>query len=287
LSELAAHERPVVTPRWVRPSLACAAAVLLVVVLVPPVATEARRYEYFEALRFSVLAIVVPALLVLGAPWRFLRLSNGGSSAESFEPRAGTTASARLIDRLATARHRHLGFARGVAVLLVEMALVTAARTPAVVNVLARHPWLVLVEAVCLVAGGAALWLELVESPPLVPRLARPKRIALAAIAMWTVWITAYVVGLSHASMYVSYHQHLAGSSLSFAADQEIVTFVLWFAAASAYVPIVFWNLVAWLRADEDPDQDLHRLVRENRRRSFGSAISIGDVARPGSGHAG
>jgi cytochrome c oxidase assembly factor CtaG len=146
---------------------------------------------------------------------------------------------------------------------------------------------LVLVEAACLVGGGAALWLELVDSPPLAPRLARPKRIALAALAMWTIWVTGYIVGLSHGSIYTSFHHHVAGSGLSLAADQEVVTFVLWFVAAAAYVPIVFWNLIVWLKADEDPDESLHRLVRDNRRRGLSPGASVPSVTPPAGGRAG
>ena len=31
--------------------------------------------------------------------------------------------------------------------------------------------------------------------------------------------------------------------------------------AAAAFLPVIFANLVTWLRSDEDPDEALHRLV--------------------------
>jgi hypothetical protein len=70
--------------------LALGAVVLLVLGLAPPLTTWARHYEFVEALQFSVFAMVVPALLTCGAPWRFLRL-------------AGTegTGAGRAMDRLA------------------------------------------------------------------------------------------------------------------------------------------------------------------------------------------
>jgi len=55
--------------------LALGAVVLLVLGLAPPLTTWARHYEFVEALQFSVFAMVVPALLTCGAPWRFLRLA--------------------------------------------------------------------------------------------------------------------------------------------------------------------------------------------------------------------
>ena len=272
--DLAADARPVAAavPDWVRPALTWTGLVFLVAVLVPPLSALAGRYEFVEALRFSVLAVAVPALLALGAPWRSLHLaaavpaSGDGEGAVDMRPAPPT----HLVDRVAAGRRRHLGFGRGLAALLVEMTLVLLARTPAVVDAIAEHSWLALVEAAVLIAGGLAFWLEIVESPPLRPRLSRPKRIALAAVAMWTVWVSAYIMGLSHGSVYSHYHQ-LAGG-LSVAADQELATFVLWFIAAAAFVPIVFWNLVAWLRADEDPDDSLQRIVRESHRRTWGPA---------------
>jgi cytochrome c oxidase assembly factor CtaG len=139
-------------------------------------------------------------------------------------------------------------------------------RIPPSVNALERHPWLVAVEAVTLVPVGMGLWLELVESPPLTPRLSRPHRVALAAVSMWAVWVLAYLVGLSHASWYHAYVHH-AGSGFSLSADQQLTTGLMWFISGCAFIPVVFWNLIRWLQSEEDPDEELHRLIRQERIR--------------------
>jgi cytochrome c oxidase assembly factor CtaG len=139
-------------------------------------------------------------------------------------------------------------------------------RTPLSVDALARHPWLLAAEAVTLVAAGVGLWLELVESPPLTPRLSRPNRVALAAVSMWTIWILAYLVGLSHGPWYPGY-AHQPGRGLSLSADQQLTTGTMWFVSGCAFVPVVFWNLIRWLQTEEDPDQELHHLVRLERTR--------------------
>jgi hypothetical protein len=82
---------------------------------------------------------------------------------------------------------------------------------------------------------------------------------------MWMIWVTAYLVGLSHASVYRSY-PHVVGRDLSVSADQAITTGVLWFASLCAFLPVIFSNLAIWLRSDEDPDDALYRLVRDGRR---------------------
>jgi len=272
----AADERPAEVPRETRNAgidkrpdrariaLCALAAVVLVGALVPPLSTVARRVEVLEALQFALLAIAVPSLVVLGAPWRLLGLATppgGAADTEGVE----VLERPKVADRAAAARRRHPAVTRSAAYLLLQMAVVVVWRIPATVDALARHWWLALIEAISLVTAGIGLWLEMVESPPFSPRLARSNRIAIAALCMWTVWITAYLVGLSHVSVYRSY-PHVVGRDLSVSADQALATGVLWLTSLCAFVPVIFANLVLWLRSDEDPDDALYRLVRDRRR---------------------
>lgn len=251
---------------WSRPAWAALGAVLVVGALVPPLSSEARRLEALEALQFALLAIVGPALVVLGAPWRGLGLAarpTGVADSEGVAVLEGP----QVADRVAAGRRRHPELARSLGFLALETAVVVTWRLPISVDALARHGWLSVVEALTLVVAGTGLWLELVKSPPFAPRLARPKRIALAAVAMWTIWVTAYLVGLAHAPVYRSY-AHVAGRDLSVWADQAITTGVLWLTALCAFLPVIFSNLMLWLRSDEDADEALYRLVRDGRRRT-------------------
>jgi len=227
--------------------LSGSSGILLVVVLVPPVSGWARSYEWVQAIQFATLGVAVPALLVMGAPWRIAGLGHVSS-------------------RISEARRRHPEPARAVAFTLAELCGLVAWRTPAAVNWLAGGAWRALVEAGVLLLVGIGYWLELVESPPCSPRSTRPVRMAVAAAGMWTIWVLAYLVGLSHADWYRSYH-HVTGTGLSLAADQQVTTGVLWAISACAFIPVIFWNLVVWLRSEEDPDQELHRLAKLERRR--------------------
>jgi cytochrome c oxidase assembly factor CtaG len=211
------------------------------------------------------MAVVVPALVVMGAPWRLVGLASAPTSPPDDDVDPALT-DGRPVDRLARGRRRHPEVLRSVGFAVVFLAGAVAWRVPPSVNALAHHRWLVVVEAVTLVPAGMGLWLELVESPPLTPRLSRPHRVALAAVCMWTIWVLAYLVGLSHASWYHAYAHH-PGAGLSLSADQQLTTGVMWFISGCAFVPVVFWNLIRWLQSEEDPDQEMHRMLRQERIR--------------------
>ena len=112
-----------------------------------------------------------------------------------------------------------------------------------------------LLEAATLLAFGVALWLELIPSPPLMPRSGHLRRAALSAIVMWVLWILAYVTGLSNHGFYPSF-SHVPGG-LGAAADQQIASALVWFVAAVSFVPVIFWNAVMWLKTEDDPDTEL------------------------------
>ena len=227
----------------VRPWLAAAGAALIVAGLA--VEGLARRYVVAESAQFVVFAMVAPALIVLGAPWRLLRLS-------------------APLDRLAAARRRQASFLRAGAYLVAFIGVSVAWRLPPVVDALAAHPVLVLPELVTLLAAGIGLWLELVSSPPLAPRLPKPQRAAVAALAMWSAWAAAYVLGLSNHAVF--HHYDPAGGALSAVADQEITAALVWAVSACCFIPVVFAALLTWLSGSGDPGEEVQRLARDERQ---------------------
>jgi cytochrome c oxidase assembly factor CtaG len=250
----AAGERPhELTSRW-RGLCLLSAAIAALTCVIPPLSSTAARFEYGEALQFSLLAIVLPVLVAVGAPWRHLRLAR----ASELDP-------PRLADRVADRRLRHRELPWSLAFIALDLAAVVAWHAPRAVADLSEHGWLIPLEGATLLAVGLGLWLELVNSPPLMPRSGYLRRAVLAAFAMWTFWILAYILGLSNHSFYPNF-AHAPGG-LSAAADQQIASAVLWFVAAVSFVPVIFWNAMMWLRTDEDPDAELLALERAERRR--------------------
>ena len=241
-TELTDH-RPAPSRLWsAGPWLAAAGIALIVACLVPPLSGLARRYLFVESIQFCAFALAAPALVVLGAPWRLL-------------PRGG----ASIAPRLAGAGRRWTSFVATLSYLIAWVVLCLLWRLPPVLDGLARHPVLVLPEALTLGAAGLLLWLELVPAPVLVPvaaqpsapRRARPERALVAALAMWSLWAIAYVLGFAHDSVVHAYDR--AGSQLGTVTDQEITAFLLWAVAGVAFVPVVFTVLLTWLRDSSEP----------------------------------
>ncbi len=219
---------------------------------VPPLWTESTRYEYVQAIQFCLAAYAVPALVVVGRPWG--RLGGAGSRGRLW----------RLLDRVAERRLRHASFVRAFAFVAAFAALVILWRTPAWTDAVVRDRWLVPVEVVSLAVTGVGLWLEILACPPLRPRLHRPWRAVVAALAMWATWVMAFSIGFAHDSWYHAFDHVRTGIGVTL--DQEIATGILWLAAVAAFLPAIFADLMTWLRNGDDPDAELRRLVRDARR---------------------
>ena len=213
----------------------------------PPIVNEAPRYVYVGAIQFALFAFVAPSLFVLSALW----------------PRAWQQG---WLSRLADRRKRDPSALHSVAIFLLSEAVVLFWRLPAAVDALVRHRELLVAELVTLLVAGIAFWLELVNSAPLSPRLPRQRRMIVATFAMWAIWSVAYLVGLSHAASYPAYAVARA-HGLTLSADQQLMAAVLWAIPAFVFLPVIFANLMAWLRDEQDPDEEMRDMTRVERRR--------------------
>lgn len=198
-----------------------AAVILITSTLLPPAAGYAREYVFAQALQFVTLAVAGPALLALAIPWR-----------------------ARPVWL-----HRDARPGRPVARAAIRLiAFVTVAATwrlPVTVSALVRDPALVAAEVITLLAAGTGIWAELVGPQPASRRLPPPARAAMAAAATWTIWVLAYLTGMSGRSWFAAYHG--APGGLSAAADQQIATAILWAVPAACFLPVLFVTVIAWL----------------------------------------
>jgi cytochrome c oxidase assembly factor CtaG len=248
--------------------IACGALALWVIAIIPPVLSLTGQYEFVQSTQFCLFAVVIPALIVVGGPWRWFDLASLDEPLVDDDGRQITVAQPRPLDSWAQARSTRKGYRRAVALLLIFMGQTILWRSAPVVDQLIRHPWVSIVESITLVVGGAFLWLELMESAPFRPTTARPYRIGVAAIAMWTVWVIAYLMAMAQNTWYTGF-RHVGRRLFSLAVDQQVTTALMWFLTACAFLPIIFANLNRWLQSEEDPDEELYQLVRRDQSRGF------------------
>jgi cytochrome c oxidase assembly factor CtaG len=224
-----------------RPWLTVAGAVATLVMLLPPVGTYAREYAFAQALQFAIFAVAAPALLVIGAPARISAASAWpGSIARRVLGRPGHRGqpSETTVIRLAALR------------LAAFMALVIVWRLPGTTRALAANPALALLEMVTLEAAGIALWVELAgPASDDGSRTSRPLRVAIAALSMWTIWIIAYITGMSST--------RASGSRLGTVTDQQIGVAIMWAVPAVCFVPLIYALMISWLGERDDPDREL------------------------------
>jgi cytochrome c oxidase assembly factor CtaG len=224
--------------RWlarIRAWLAPAAVILVLAVLLPPGGSYARQYAFIQALQFVIFAVAAPALLVLGAPW--------ASPGNAGRPRPGSRLTAALAGRPVRAGRSADRVA--VARLLAFIALAVTWRLPVVLNALAAIPGLAAAEMVTLVAAGCGVWLELARPNP-ARRPADPLRAAIAALAMWTIWVIAYVTGMSQVTQAPA-HAQAAARTLSVAADRQLAAGIMWAVPAIFFLPAIYAILVSWI----------------------------------------
>ncbi|MDE3204380.1 MAG: cytochrome c oxidase assembly protein [Acidobacteriota bacterium] len=209
---------PRVSRVYVAASVLSAATALL-----PPVATAATRTLWVEALQFLLLAFGVPVFAALALP-----------------------------ARLRPVRH---GQRWMILALVLEAALQIVWRTPTAVDGLAHHWGLVLLEGATLAPVGLLLWSFLVAGrSPGAERTVYPWRMSMAAIAMWTTWMMAYLVGFSGSQWYPAYRGQ---PGLSLIADQQLTSGLLWLGSGLAYLPTIFWCLWQLLAPERGGSKEL------------------------------
>jgi cytochrome c oxidase assembly factor CtaG len=257
------------SPRnFFRDVLGLVGIVLWITLVLPPVVTWSRQYEFVQATQFCLFALVIPCLLAISGPWRWLGLRSNEPFRTDDDGALVAPRRLRRLDRWARSAAQRGAHARVMALLIIFMVQAIVWRSSPAVDVLVRHPWVASLESVALVSAGTLLWLELVDSPPFSPSAPRPYRIGVSAVAMWTVWVLAYLMAMAQNSWYHGFAA-LRHPVLSVAADQQVTTGVMWFIAAGVFLPVVFSNLYRWLQSEEDPDEELSQLIRKSRSQGF------------------
>jgi putative membrane protein len=249
-------------PHRLARAAACQAGLLLALLaVVSPMGYWSYRFIWARNLQDVILAIVAPALIVLGAPWRPL---SRGLGLDGRLPRRDQRTAGDADDGDAARRNRPAGWrAWPIAVAVAFCAIWWAWHAPALFDAALRSPVVYALEVVTYLAVGILLWLQLVDSPPLRPQLSPLRRVGLllGVAASGTVLglIRVYGSGLVYPA-YLGFRHHV----LSVISDQQVGGAVLW------VIPLVPFSIVAvalavgWLSEDESEATaaDFDRLLR-------------------------
>jgi len=205
-----------------RPVLGPAGVILSLALVLPPAVGDAGHNPVIQALQWLVFAVATPALLALGWGAPVIRARR----LMPFRPQPALVAAMGLLPYLV---------------------LVVAWRLPAAVAAQAGSAGLTVLEMVTLVAAGYLLWAALIGGAPAAGPLPRPLRAAMAAVAMWTVWVIAYITGMSVTGLT---HAQAGADS------RELAVGVMWAVSAVCYVPVVYVLMMRWLGARDEADLD-------------------------------
>jgi putative membrane protein len=232
-------------------------AVLLA--LVSPVAYWAQRFIWVRSVQDLLLAIVAPALIVLGAPWLVLRRG------ARHQPREPETAAA--------GPEQALGWLRLPIVVTVAFNLAWCGwHLPVLFDAAHTHQLVFACEVITYLGLGVLFWLQLIGSRPSVPRLAPLRRAALLVATAGIGAVLAMVLVFGSAVLYPGYlsSRHHA---LSVVADQQVGGAVLWVLPLVPYFVATVALLVRWLKDEESADlaTDLDRLLKPATRSAWPS----------------
>jgi putative membrane protein len=229
---------------------------LALLALVSPMSYWSYRLIWVRNLQDVVLAIVAPALIVLGAPWLPLRDGLGLGRRRHHHHDEGGEASEKSI-------------ARPGWQLMPILATVAFCVTwwvwhlPGPFDAALRSPAVYAAEVITYLGAGTVLWLQLIGSRPLSPAMAPLHRVALvvAVVASGTLLglIRAYGPGLAYPD-YLGRGYSL-GSVVSY---QQAGGAILW------VIPLIPFSIVAvalavnWLKDEEAgaSEADFDRLLR-------------------------
>ena len=222
--------------------------------LVSPVGYWAQRFVWVRSAQDLLLAVVAPALVVLGAPWLALRRGM------PLRPRPRTQERRAVVSPPEEA----MGWLRlPIALTVAFNAAWCGWHVPFLYDAGRTRPVVFAGEVATYLGAGVLFWLQLIGSRPHVPRLAPARRAVLVVAAAVVGSGLAMVLVFGSGVLYPGYRgsEHHA---LSVVADQQVGGAVLWVIMLVPYSVVLMALLIRWLNQEESAElaAGLNRLLK-------------------------
>jgi putative membrane protein len=234
---------------------------LVLLAVVSPMGYWSYRFIWVRNLQDVLLAVLAPALIVLGEPWQPLRRGLGRLGQRQQE---GAAAGAEGGETTGTRSGQPGGWQAGpVLAAVVFCGIWWVWHLPGPFDASLHRPALYAAEVISYLAIGLLLWLSLLGTRPLAPPMA-PMRTAALVVA---VAAATTVLGLMRTfSAAVAYPGYLGPGHrlLSVVSDQQVGGGVLWVIPLIPFSILSILLVFVWLRDEEsrESDADLDRLLR-------------------------
>ena len=209
--------------------------------LVSPVGYLSDAYLWVRALQFLLLAIVVPGLIVVGAPSSELRAAVGGRAHGQQDAPDDAPASTPWL------------LARPTLAVVLAVAVWIAWQLPAPFDAVTASSGVALASHATCVAAGIVFWLQLVGSAPLRPAATALRRLALVIGTVAVMTVLGMVLVFGSGVLYSGYanHWHHVMTVLD---DQQLSGAVLWMGSLPPLITAAIALLVHWLNDEDSAD---------------------------------
>jgi cytochrome c oxidase assembly factor CtaG len=227
-------------------------ALIGLLALVSPVGSLSDAYIWVRALQFLLVAIVVPGLIVVGAPWTALRSAVTGRPEMPARPDVAD-------DKPSTTPWL---LAQPTAAVVLAVAVWICWQLPAPYDAATTSSIVALASHATCLAAGIVFWLQLIGSAPLQPAATPLRRLGLVVGTLVAITVLGMVLVFGSGVLYSGYanHWHRVMSVLD---DQQLSGAVLWMGSLPPLITAAIALLVHWLNdeASADLSAGLDRLL--------------------------
>ena len=237
------------------------ALVTLVLSLDSVIDDQADKLFWVHMVQHVLLMMVVAPLIVLAAPWlpmwKGLPLSTRRALGAAYM-RSPAWRGARAVGRR---------LAAPVAVWILFNADLAGWHVPALYGLTLRSQPVHDAEHLSFLVLAVLFWAQVIESPPLRPRLDQARRVVYVVAGATVCWLLAIVLTFASSPLYAGY-ESLASrpGGLSALSDQQLAAGIMWGPGSIPYALSVFLALYRWLdgsSAKPSPESDRRHRVAD------------------------